>query len=67
MRRNWIILLLAVLLAFGCASTRPFAYHDSKDEKQGPGLFSGEEGGYVIHGGDSQKKPPDSEKTDGAD
>ena len=30
----------------GCASTpQPFVYHDDRDEKPGPGLFSGEEGG----------------------
>lgn len=36
----------------GCASTpQPFDYHDDRDEKSGPGLFSGEEGGFIIHGG----------------
>jgi hypothetical protein len=44
----------AVLMVFGitgCASTpRPFEYHDDRDEKPGPGLFSGDEGGFVIYG-----------------
>jgi hypothetical protein len=34
-----------------CACTltiTPFEYHDDREEKQGPGLFSGEEGGFVI-------------------
>ena len=51
---------MAVLLMFGgvgCASmTQPFEYHDDRDEKPGPGLFSGEEGGYIIYGESRAKK-----------
>ena len=38
-------------LLWGCAVTpQPFEYHDDRDEKPGPGLFSGDRGGYVIYG-----------------
>lgn len=42
----------------GCASPpQPFEYHDERDHKSGPGLFSGEEGGYVISTQPSEQKP----------
>ena len=54
-------LLVAAALIAGCAtSLQPFDYHDDRDEKPGPGLFSGEEGGFVIHGGDVDN-PPEKE------
>jgi len=57
MMRQWIGLLTAVALLWGCASApQPFAYHEDRDEKPGPGLFSGDRGGYVIYG-----EPPDHE------
>ena len=38
-------------LLWGCAVTpQPFEYHDDRDEKPGPGLFSGDQGGYTIFG-----------------
>jgi hypothetical protein len=50
-----------ILMAFGlaaCASTpQPFEYHDDRDEKPGPGLFSGEEGGLMMPGGRGAKTP----------
>ena len=66
MKMKWIILLTAAALIAGlagCASApQPFAYHDDRDEKPGPGLFSGEKGGYVISSESSEKKP-DTETT----
>jgi hypothetical protein len=57
---RWICLAPALLMVIGftgCSSTpQPFAYHDDRDEKSGPGLFSGEEGGYVIYGESSEEK-----------
>jgi hypothetical protein len=49
----WVMAAIIVLLLdAGCASlTEPFDYHDDRDEKPGPGLFSGDKGGYVIYGG----------------
>ena len=47
----------------GCAtSPQPFDYHDDRDEKQGPGLFSGEKGGFVIYG-ESADKTAEAEQT----
>jgi hypothetical protein len=45
-------LLLAALLA-GCGAT-PFEYHPASEIPQGPGMFSGEEGAFIIS---SDKKP----------
>lgn len=62
MNRTWICLIMMVLLGFGadgCAwKTQPFEYHDGRDEKPGPGLFSGEEGGFIIYGESLEKKEP---------
>jgi len=55
---KWICLVSAVFLVFevaGCASTpQPFVYHDDRNDKPGPGLFSGDEGGFVIYGRTSE-------------
>lgn len=49
-------LLVAAALIAGCAtSPQPFDYHDDREDKPGRGLFSGEEGGFVIHGGAADK------------
>ena len=51
MMRQWILALAIAVMAAGCAaSPQPFEYHDDRDEKPGPGLFSGDRGGFVIHG-----------------
>ena len=53
-----------ILMGFGlaaCASTpQPFDYHDDRDEKPGPGLFSGNAGAFVIPGG-TKAEAPDTE------
>ncbi len=54
MKIKWIIVLTAAaliaVLAACASSPQPFAYHDDRDEKTGPGLFSGEKGRFVIYG-----------------
>ena len=56
---------MAVLLVIGiagCASIpQSFEYHDDRDEKPGPGLFSGEKGGFVVYG-ESADKPLEKDK-----
>jgi hypothetical protein len=59
---KWICLVSAILLIFGvsgCVTPQPFAYKDDRDEKPGPGLFSGDEGGFVIYG----RTPENSDTT----
>jgi hypothetical protein len=65
MKRTCICLLAAgalMLGTIGCAATlQPVQYHDERDEKSGPGLFSGAEGGFIIYGETlDKKKKPDS-------
>lgn len=56
MMPQWFIVMIAATLIAGCASSpQPFDYHDGRDEKPGPGLLSGEEGGFVIYGKDTKK------------
>jgi len=60
MKMKWIFLMTAVALIVilsGCASSpQPFVYHDDRDEKPGPGLFSGEQGGFVVYGESVEEK-----------
>lgn len=65
MMRQWMAALAIAALIAGCAaSPKPFAYHDDRDEKPGPGLFSGDRGGFVIYGEspdrDEEKKAPEA-------
>jgi hypothetical protein len=69
-KQGFLMMLTAALIAglAGCArSPQPFDYRDDRDEKSGPGLFSGEEGGFVIYGeppeqkAEVEKMPPDME------
>jgi hypothetical protein len=55
---GFVLLLLA-----GCASTpQPYTYHNDRDEKPGPGLFSGDKGGYVIYGKPTEENTDAEEK-----
>ena len=58
--------MIAAALVTGCASSpKPFDYHDDRNEKPGPGLFSGEKGGFIIYGEPPvQKKDPEKTPTD---
>jgi len=70
MKPKWIftpgLVLLCILAAglAGCASTEPFEYQDVREEKPGPGLFTGEKGAVVIQpekeAGKDAEKSPDS-------
>lgn len=64
MKRFFMVMTAALIVGIaGCAAApQPFEYHDDRDEKPGPGLFSGDEGGYVIYGEPSPEKK-EAEKT----
>jgi len=60
---GWVPAVFVLLLLAGCASTpQPFEYHDDRDEKPGPGLFSGEAGGYIIYGKPTEENTDAEEK-----
>jgi hypothetical protein len=67
-KQGFLMMLTAALIAglAGCArSPQPFDYRDDRDEKSGPGLFSGEEGGFVIYGEPpAQAEDPGKKATD---
>ncbi|MCF8080619.1 MAG: hypothetical protein K9K88_15170 [Desulfobacterales bacterium] len=53
MKPKWIrTLALVCMIAAGlaaCSTTpEPFEYQDVREEKPGPGLFTGEQGGVVM-------------------
>ena len=55
--------MLALFGIVGCAaSPEPFEYHDKRDQKSGPGLFSGEEGGFIIWDGVGDEKKEENNK-----
>jgi len=60
MTPKWPCLVLALFLVFGAAgcavTTQPFEYHDDRNEKAGPGLLSGEEGGFILYETPKAKK-----------
>ena len=60
-----VIALAAAGVLFGCASYKPYAYHNDRDEMPGRGLFSGQDGVFTIWGEASDEEPADSR--DGAD
>ncbi|MEN8236824.1 MAG: hypothetical protein ABFQ95_04695 [Pseudomonadota bacterium] len=67
---NPLILALTIgigLLTTGCnGKFKPGQYETNSDIKPGPGLFSGEDGEFVIYQGDpfsSKQKKPDGKDT----
>jgi len=53
MRRRWRARLASLALALAlaaCAGAKPFEYHPIHEIPEGPGLFTGEDGEWVIYG-----------------
>ena len=68
MRRLWICLLTVAILLCGCASApQPFEYHDDREDKPGPGLFSGDQGGFVIYGDPSEAETEEEKVQEASD
>jgi len=64
MMRQWMVALAIAALMAGCAaSPQPFEYHDDRDEKPGPGLFSGDRGGLVVYG-EARERAEEKEATE---
>lgn len=47
-RRLTLVCMIAAGLAACSSAPTPFEYQDAREEKPGPGLFTGEKGGVVI-------------------
>ncbi len=61
--RNGLIVVLVTLGLAACGKATPFDYVPEADEmKPGSGLFSGEDGGFVIFG--RSKTEPDEKKSE---
>ncbi len=53
MSTRWRVRLASVALALtlaACAGAKPFEYHPIHEIPEGPGLFTGEDGEWVIYG-----------------
>ncbi len=47
----------------GCEGAKPFKYHPSSEIPEGPGLFTGKKGKFVIGGDDSADESEVEEKS----
>lgn len=66
MRRRYLIALLCLMaLLCSCGGTEQ-AYNDGKEQKEGPGLFSGKDGVFTIlnKGGEDAQEKSSPEKTE---
>lgn len=66
MRGQYLIALLCLMaLLCGCGGTEQ-TYRDGKEQKEGPGLFSGKDGVFTIlnKGGEDGKEISSPEKTE---
>jgi hypothetical protein len=57
--------LLSLLFLPGCEGAKPFKYQPSSEIPEGPGLFTGKKGKFVIIGGDGAEEMKDEEKSNG--
>jgi hypothetical protein len=48
-RSRWLAIVAACLLAAGCSGIKPMAFPDARENPTFPGLFTGEEGEWVIY------------------
>jgi hypothetical protein len=58
--RGGVVLIMAFGIAACAATPTPLVYHDDREEKPGPGLFSGQDGGFLITG-EPEAKTADTE------
>ena len=55
----------AAALLCGCSGWESFDYHETSNIPEGPGLISGEKGGWTIFRIEEKKKKPKSEPKPG--
>jgi len=55
MHRQRIYIILCLLLSLGGCGGTEYSYRDGRDQKEGPGLMSGEDGVFSVYnsGGDA--------------
>lgn len=46
--RRAAVLALSLGLLAGCANSRPYEYHDNREQPLGPGLLSGDSGVFGV-------------------
>jgi hypothetical protein len=61
-----IVVLVAVVLLFGCAKPKPYDYHPGTEIPQGPGLFSKEKGEFTLYDSNKQAASPQPQATTAA-
>ncbi|WP_260292602.1 hypothetical protein [Sedimenticola hydrogenitrophicus] len=45
---QWVLVLLSLLWLTGCGAARSYQYVDQTEIPPGPGLLTGEQGGFVF-------------------
>ena len=61
MHRQRMFLLCLLLLLGGCGGTE-YSYRDGRDQKEGPGLLSGEDGNFTIYNADDDAGKEESQQ-----
>lgn len=76
-RLKFMLSIIILFLIWNCSAMEPYEYESERDQKSGPGLFSGEKGAFTIYestkpkpedgkGSETQEKDPDeTEKSNG--
>jgi hypothetical protein len=63
LKRFAAIRLLAIwFILAGCTATGPYEYENDRDQKPGPGLFSGQKGAFIIY--ESPKPKTENDTTE---
>lgn len=61
MKTFWSVALIISVLLCGCGGA-DYTYVDTKEEKPGPGLFSGDDGVFTVVNKDLREKVEESEE-----
>ena len=61
MKQLKLVLVFAASLFFSACNQKPIKYHPISEIKEGPGLFTGEDGAFNIHNQDKNEQPDKQE------